>query len=59
MKNSRKNSGFPAERAGTPVPLLDYFVQQYPPGTQGNYNSFSSKNPITEKGKERRRGGRG
>jgi hypothetical protein len=26
--------------------------QQYPPGTQEKYNSFSSKNPITEKGKE-------
>jgi len=26
--------------------------QQYPPGTQKNYNSFSSRNPITEKSKE-------
>ena len=26
--------------------------QQYPPGTQENYNSFSPRNPITEKGKE-------
>ena len=26
--------------------------KQYPPGTQKNYNSFSSRNPITEKGKE-------
>ena len=26
--------------------------QQYPPGTQENYNSFSSRNPIIEKGKE-------
>jgi len=26
--------------------------QQYPPGTQENYNSFSSRNHITEKGKE-------
>lgn len=28
------------------------FRQQYPPGTQENYNSFSSRNHITEKGKE-------
>jgi len=27
-------------------------LQQYPPGTQENYNRFSSKNSITEKGKE-------
>jgi hypothetical protein len=27
-------------------------LQQYPPGIQENYNSFSSRNPITEKGKE-------
>jgi hypothetical protein len=26
--------------------------QQYPPGTQENNNSFSPRNPITEKGKE-------
>ena len=26
--------------------------QQYPPGTQENYNSFSSRNHIKEKGKE-------
>ena len=26
--------------------------EQCPPGTQENYNSFSSKNPVTEKGKE-------
>ena len=35
-------------------------AEQYPPGTQENYNSFSSKNPITEKDKEleyRRAGG--
>jgi len=27
-------------------------VQHYPPGTQENYNSFSSRNLITGKGKE-------
>jgi DNA mismatch repair protein MutS len=27
-------------------------IQQYPEGTQKNYNSFSPRNPITEKGKE-------
>ena len=27
-------------------------MQQYPAGTQENYNSFSSRNPIKEKGKE-------
>ena len=32
--------------------FLRAFTQQYPPGTQENYNSFSSRNPITEKGKE-------
>ena len=26
--------------------------EQYPPGTQENYNSFSPRNPITGKGKE-------
>ena len=40
-----------------PQYLLGYrvpidFIQQYPPGTQEKYNRFSSKNPITEKGKE-------
>jgi len=32
--------------------LLPFGFQQYPPGTQENYNRFSSGNPITEKGKE-------
>ena len=31
---------------------LRAFDKQYPPGTQENYNSFSSRNPITGKGKE-------
>jgi hypothetical protein len=34
-------------------------IQHVPPGTQENYNSFSSENSITEKAKEIIRAGRG
>ena len=40
--------------------LESIISQEYPPETQKNYNNFSSRNPITEKGKEleyRRAGG--
>ena len=33
--------------------IVGYWLgQKYPPGIQESYNSFSSRNPITEKGKE-------
>jgi len=32
--------------------LSNQLMQRYPPGAQKNYNRFSSRNPITEKGKE-------
>ena len=36
----------------TPRQEPQTLYQQYPPGTQENYNSFSSRNPIKEKGME-------